>query len=48
MIDKETKRLMWLEALEAAGVDNWEGIDEAVDIYQDMLANLSENMEKND
>ena len=26
-------RLQWLDALEAAGVDNWEGIDEARNIY---------------
>lgn len=25
----------WLRALEAAGVDNWEGYDTAVDIYND-------------
>jgi len=26
--------LDWLKALEAAGVDQWEGIEYAVDIYQ--------------
>ena len=25
----------WLSALEQAGVDNWEGIDEAIRIYQE-------------
>jgi len=29
------KRIKWLEALEAAGVDNWEGIDEAKEIYEE-------------
>jgi len=27
---------MWEQALELAGVDNWEGYDVAVEIYQDM------------
>lgn len=27
--DYMVKRLYWLKALEAAGVDNWEGISEA-------------------
>lgn len=30
------ERSMWLDALEAAGVDNWEGYDEAREIYQEM------------
>lgn len=29
------EQLSWLEALQAAGVDNWDGIDEAVSIYED-------------
>jgi hypothetical protein len=28
-------RVMWLDALEAAGVDNWEGCDIAREIYQE-------------
>jgi hypothetical protein len=28
-------RLMWLDALEAAGVDNWDGWEEAQEIYQE-------------
>jgi hypothetical protein len=28
-------RLMWLDALEAAGVDNWQGFDEAREIFQE-------------
>lgn len=28
--------LLWLDALEAAGVDNWVGIDEARDIKKEM------------
>lgn len=27
--------LKWLAALEAAGVDNWEGIDHASELYND-------------
>lgn len=27
---------MWVQALEAAGVDNWEGYDEAISIYQEL------------
>lgn len=27
--NKMLDRLMWLDALEAAGVDNWEGFEEA-------------------
>lgn len=30
-------RLAWLDALESAGVDNWEGIDEALRIYEEGL-----------
>lgn len=29
-------QLLWLEALEDAGVDNWEGIDEAHSIYEEL------------
>ena len=29
-------RLSWLDALETAGVDGWEGEDEARRIYQEM------------
>ena len=31
--DKMLDRIMWLDALEAAGVDNWQGFDEAREIY---------------
>lgn len=27
---------LWLSALEAAGVDNWDGYEEAIGIYQEM------------
>ena len=33
----DEERLLFLEALEEAGVDNWEGYDEAVEIYQQKL-----------
>jgi hypothetical protein len=29
-----TKRLDWLECLEAAGVDNWQGIEEAIEMFK--------------
>lgn len=29
------ERDAWLEALEQAGVDNWEGYDEALEIYKE-------------
>ena len=33
----EDVKEMWIDALEAAGVDNWEGYDEAVDIYKQWI-----------
>jgi hypothetical protein len=33
----DEEKLLFLEALEEAGVDNWEGYDEAVEIYQQKL-----------
>ncbi|MBU6231652.1 hypothetical protein KGP36_03205 [Patescibacteria group bacterium] len=33
------EQIEWLEALEAAGVDNWEGIDHASDIFRERLGN---------
>jgi hypothetical protein len=30
-------RIMWLDALEAAGVDNWQGFDEARKIYKEWI-----------
>lgn len=32
----------WLECLNAAGVDNWEGIDEAINIREVMPFNFEE------
>jgi len=34
--DSMLEQLMWLEALEAAGVDNWSGYDEAREIFREM------------
>ena len=31
------QRLMWLDALEACGVDNWEGYDEAIKLYKEWI-----------
>lgn len=33
--DRMEQRLMWLDALDAAGVDNWGGYDEARSIYNE-------------
>lgn len=33
--DEILERLMWLDALEAAGVDNWEGYEVALEIFQE-------------
>lgn len=30
------EKSMWLDALESAGVDNWDGIDYAQEIYDEM------------
>ena len=39
-ISNDEQELMFLETLRAAGVDNWEGYDEAVDIYKEWLNEL--------
>ncbi len=37
-MDLQTQReLLWLEALQQAGVDNWEGCSEAQNIYEELL-----------
>ena len=33
--DRLVENSNWLGCLESAGVDNWEGIDEAKDLFQD-------------
>ena len=33
--NKMLDRIMWLDALERAGVDNWDGWEEAQEIYQE-------------
>ena len=43
----EEDRLMWLDALTEAGVDNWEGIDEAIVIYNRWLRELEEEEQDN-
>ncbi len=35
--NKMLNRIMWLDALEAAGVDNWQGFDEAREIYKEWM-----------
>lgn len=37
MTKSEIKDLLFLEALRAAGVDNWNGYDYAWEIYQEMV-----------
>ena len=34
---------VWVDALEAAGVDNWEGYDEALTIYRKYLQDIYED-----
>lgn len=34
--DALNDELMWLQCLEAAGVDNWEGIDFAHELFEDL------------
>jgi len=38
----EDVKEMWIDALEAAGVDNWEGYDEAVGIYKQWINEAKE------
>lgn len=43
MTTKEKEdRLVFLIALEHAGVDNWEGYDRAIDIYDNIKSNQQE------
>ena len=35
--EDDHKELLKLNALECAGVDNWQGYDDAMDIYRDLL-----------
>lgn len=46
---KEYNRLKdqvsWLECLEDAGVDNWEGIEEAIDIHRERFCEGEEDDE---
>lgn len=42
VLDHNDLRAMWLDSLEAAGVDNWEGIDEAVKIMKDWVNSEAE------
>lgn len=36
------KQVSWLECLEDAGVDNWEGIEEAIDIHRERFGDEEE------
>ena len=36
IVDKDDA--LWLRALTAAGVDNWQGIDHAIDLRNEMIA----------
>lgn len=48
-IDELKRNALMLEALLASGVDNWEGFDCAMDIYQELLkeAGMAEEDEEN-
>lgn len=41
----DTQRLMWLDALEVAGVDNWDGYDEALRIYKEWVKEETDKYE---
>ena len=42
VLDHNDLRAMWLDSLEAAGVDNWDGIDEAIKIMKDWVNSEAE------
>ena len=42
VLDHNDLRAMWLDSLDAAGVDNWEGIDEAIKIMKDWVNSEAE------
>lgn len=42
ILDHNDLRAMWLDSLEAAGVDNWDGIDEAIKIMKDWVNSEAE------
>jgi hypothetical protein len=42
VLDHNDLRAMWLDSLEAAGVDNWGGIDEAIKIMKDWVNSEAE------
>ncbi len=39
----DEEKLMFLEALEETGVDNWDGYEEAVALYTEMLEESEED-----
>lgn len=43
----DEQRLMWLDALEAAGVDNWGGYDEARVIYREWVEAAQREADEN-
>lgn len=45
MTDDE-KRLLWLECLEDAGVDNWGGMEFAQELYRDALKEAGEEVDE--
>ena len=40
------EKLLWLEALEAAGVENWEGYAVAISIYDKWQDEIQADMER--
>lgn len=44
-ITDDFARLMWLEALERAGVDGWEGVEEARKEYKALVTECLEEIE---
>lgn len=42
VLTTEDVKEMWIDALYAAGVDNWQGYDEALGIYKEWLKEAKE------
>lgn len=42
ILDHNDLRAMWLDSLEAAGVDNWDGISEAIKIMKEWVNSEAE------
>lgn len=48
MRQDDNDRLMFLDALEEAGVEGWEGYDEALEIYYEKIGVIPEDSNEDD